>query len=190
MEENTKSLLLEDEEILWQGKPNYYLFTSADRFMIPSSTGTFIIFLLLRFLLIPMLMDIDFPLAFHLMYALLIFVGFYQFILRFFVKSYVYKRMEYIVTNKRVLEIRNFNKAKVEEVKIKEIGNYHIVIKENKSKVVFGEMLPFSFLFENTYAYPRFTYNSYNKPPLGFYDLDIEDAEKVYKIVSKIKSSL
>lgn len=53
MEINTKNLLLEDEEILWQGKLNKKLFTSADWFMIPSSFVSLIILFAIRFVVIP-----------------------------------------------------------------------------------------------------------------------------------------
>lgn len=191
MEDNIKKLLSDKEEILWQGKPNKNLFTSADWFMIPSSAFTLVIILGLWFYFIPNFIGTDLPAMFNLFYALIIFVLLYQLFLRLFVKSYVYKRTEYYVTNHRILEVRNLNKVKIEEVKINQMSSYHKVIKPNsRSKVVFGELPPFSFLFENTYAYPRFTYSSYNKPPLGFYDLDAEVAEEVYSIVSKIKNSL
>jgi len=191
MEENIKNLLLDEEEILWQGKPNKKLFTSADWYMIPSTMFGFAIMVLIRVYFIPIYIGMEVPFPFDIMYAIVFFSLLYQMVLRFFIKAYVMKRTEYYVTNQRVLEIRNLNTAKVEKIKINKISNINSKIVYNgRSKIVFGDLPPFYSLIENTYAYPRFTYSSYNKPPIGFYDLDAEDAEEICSIVSKIKSSL
>ena len=66
MEENIKKLLSDKEEILWQGKPNKNLFTSADWFMIPSSAFTLAIILGLWFYFIPNFIGVDLPVMFNL----------------------------------------------------------------------------------------------------------------------------
>ena len=187
MDISAKDLLLSDEKILWEGKPNRKIFTARDWFNVPTGILGFAMILIIRFVVISSF-EMQVPLLFDIMYSIVTLSIFYQVFGRFLFKLYVQSRTKFYVTNLRVLVIRNLRKQRVDEEKIKEIRGIDKKIKYNgKSKVVFGNRLPFYSNQENTYIMPTFSRKTrLGNLPLGFYDLDDRDAEKVCDIVSGV----
>ncbi|MGN0517643.1 MAG: hypothetical protein ACI4II_02835 [Acutalibacteraceae bacterium] len=93
-----------DESVLWYGKPvKGKLLTKEDIVMIPFSIMwcSFAIFWAVGVL------TIDSPLFFKIWGILFSLIGLYIAIGRFFYKSYILKRTSYVITNQRLIRLRN-----------------------------------------------------------------------------------
>ncbi|MCL2456387.1 MAG: hypothetical protein FWD19_02420, partial [Defluviitaleaceae bacterium] len=113
--------LHDDEHIVWQGKPYGHIFTNTDKFIIPQN---------LIFSTVFVSMFINAPFYHWFEPFILYFPLFYINIGRFFVKHFKNRRMQYFITNKRVIVITGFLK-KIKSCSLKEIPSQRVGCRNN-----------------------------------------------------------
>jgi len=122
-----------DEYILWQGRPEKgHIFTRYDFYMVPFSLlwGGFAIFWELS------VIASGAPFFFKLWGIPFVLVGLYLIAGRFFVQQYMRKRTVYVITDKRVLQIRGGKMASLDRRTLPEIQLS--VNRDGSGTIVFG----------------------------------------------------
>lgn len=183
------SELLDNEEILWTGKPNYKkLFEKSDIFLVPFS----IIWLLIAiiFELIALIgtkeggiIDMIFPIV----GGMFILVGLYYSFGRFIYKYNKKKKTYYVVTNDRILTIRKGKKRIISTKFIKDISEISKVNdKREMGTIVFDQNSHKKALFFDT----GIELFSSNKTEITIVFHDIEKVNNVYQIIMEIKKGI
>ncbi len=179
-----KNELLENENVLWQGQSNGRLFSAADILLIPFSLmwGGFAIFWEASAL------SIEAPLLLKLWGIPFVFVGVYMIIGRFFYKNFLNKNTHYYVTNKKVVIIKNTLKMKTNTLYLNTLPEIEKSIRASGSGTIkFGSSGIFSGLYANS-GMDFFAYGyRFKRIPPAFYDID--NAEKVYKLICEAKTN-
>jgi len=158
--------LLKEENVLWYGKSDIKkLFDKRDIFFVPLSIVVGI--LILRY-------QAD---------TLFLLFSFYLIIGRFIVKIRHKSKVIYVLTNKRILIIKNDSSKRIITRYINKLSNINISInKKGIGTIRFGESSLYDMFYGNTFMV--LPWISYFWEYAIFYD--ISDAKKVYELIQNI----
>ena len=175
--------LLSDEKIIWTGKPEESkLFSKFDIFLVPFSLlwGGFAIFWELTSI------TMGAPFFFSLFGLPFVLMGLYFIFGRFIYKRYKKRNIYYAVTNQRVLVVTKLRNKNIQASFIKNIPT----INKYKNSLGLGSIrFGNSHFFTSMYGNMGMDFFGFDdKEVINFYD--IEDVDRVYKIVDDIRKGL
>ena len=180
--------LLEDEKILWSGRPDPGMhFTLMDLFLVPFSLqwGGFAIYSQLsEFIFDTGQEDID--ITFALFGSLFVLVGLYLIFGRFIYKRWRKLRTYYAITNHRILALYTAFGKHYLELDIKSVTEINIrTWADGKGFLIFNEGKSSFFNGNQFYRNTGMDIFSYFKYPLALYD--IPNANEVYRLIVDTK---
>lgn len=182
-----KDDLPEDEKILWAGKPEFYLFSVTDIFLIPFSLvwGGFAIFWEVMVLFIKDKSGHGPPIIFLLFGIPFVLVGLYLIFGRFIFKAWKTRNTFYAVTDKRVMVLSRLIGRNLETAYINSLPGINKSVRSNGTgTIIFGNFPAFSSLDTNQIFRQNYI-GSQSKAPI-FYD--IKDVNQVYELVNELRN--
>ena len=180
MNEVFNNELLKNEEILWSGQPESAIFSTSDIFLIPFSLmwGGFSIFWEISAI------TMGAPFFFSLFGIPFVIMGLYFIFGRFVFKNIKKKHTYYAITNQRILIFSNLRSSNLQAEFIRQLPCINKSVKSNGiGTIKFGNSPHFVGMYGNSGM--EILGNRYIKDVPVFYD--IQDVEKVYKLVNEIR---
>jgi hypothetical protein len=183
--------LLEDERIVWSGRPDTGMhFTLLDLFIVPFSVlwGGFAIFWELS-VLIPDAEKGNIDIESVLFGIPFVLIGVYLIFGRFIYKRWRKRRTYYAITDRRILSQYTTLGKHFLELDIKTVTDIDMhVWKDGKGYLVFNEGKSSFFSGDQFYRNTGMDIFSYHKHPLALYD--IPNANEVYKLIVDTKARI